>query len=150
MTGTPKRAKAERSSGAAWRSKIGFPATAAPQPTLIPFFASRVMQSPSILQTTFIRSIDGFMCKGLGKHPRLRPIIGLQARGQPVQNRISQYGGTSAHSYPLLCQQSGAVTDLSSNYLCKAYTHVWVQGLGHARPSTPWHRPTGTRPASPK
>jgi len=150
MTGTPKRAKAERSSGAAWRSKIGFPATAAPQPTLIPFFASRVMQSPSILQTTFIRSIDGFMCKGLGKHPRLRPIIGLQARGQPVQNRISQYGGTSAHSYPLLCQQSGAVTDLSSDYLCKAYTHVWVQGLGHARPSTPWHRPTGTRPAGPK
>jgi hypothetical protein len=132
------------------RSKIGFPNTAAPQPTLIPFFASRVVRSPIFLQTTFARHIHMSGCKGLDMRAQVRPGTGLQARGQPVQNRISQYGGTSAYCYPLLCQQSNAVTDLSSDYLCKAYTHVWVQGLGHARPIAPWHRPTGTRPAGPK
>ena len=67
------------------RSKIGFPNTAAPQPTLIPSFASRVVRSPIFLQTIFVRSIDGFECKGLDQRAQLRPGTGLQARGQTAK-----------------------------------------------------------------
>ena len=43
---------------------IGFPNTAAPQPTLIPSFASVVVRSPIFLQTTFLRASDVSECKG--------------------------------------------------------------------------------------